>query len=320
MNLSLAYLLYDNPSKDLSEKDYYSGGMVMPERNFSYENYGFGFNGKLKDDDVKGLGNSYDFGARIYDSRIVQWLSEDPLQKKFPALSPYCHVSNNPIYLVDRDGRDIFINYVDKNGKNDAFHYRPGLALPDNEYVERTVQAIEHLKLQDAPYFDEKGNLISAKSIIDQFTYSTAVDIHINYSPSITETEASGSSGNFGIQWNPSIGLKIEDNAGNLTGESISPSTILIHEFGHIYEAILDYARYNTEKIVSDPHYTELAEKRIITGIENYVASYFGEGKRQNHSGQGYQVIGVTTTQEAISVLGIENKEVVLDQSTSIWK
>lgn len=35
-----------------------------------------------KDNEVKGSGNSLDFGARIYDSRLGKWLSTDPLQTK----------------------------------------------------------------------------------------------------------------------------------------------------------------------------------------------------------------------------------------------
>ena len=32
--------------------------------------YPSGFNGKENDDEIKGVGNSLDFGARMYDSRL----------------------------------------------------------------------------------------------------------------------------------------------------------------------------------------------------------------------------------------------------------
>ncbi|MFN0189713.1 MAG: RHS repeat domain-containing protein [Bacteroidia bacterium] len=71
----------------------------------------FSFNGKEKDDEVKGLGNSLDYGARIYDPRIGSWLSIDPLAMKFPFSSPYSFVLNNPVNAIDPDGRDVlFIN------------------------------------------------------------------------------------------------------------------------------------------------------------------------------------------------------------------
>jgi RHS repeat-associated protein len=44
----------------------------------------YGFNGMEKDDNVKGEGNSYDFGARIYDPRVGRWLSMDAKSKDYP--------------------------------------------------------------------------------------------------------------------------------------------------------------------------------------------------------------------------------------------
>jgi RHS repeat-associated protein len=109
MNLNLAHLLYDNPSKDLREKDYYPFGMVMPGRNFSSENYRFGFNGMVKDNELKGEGNSYDFGARLYDPRLGRWLAPEPLYFKYPGNSTYSFSLNNPIFLSDANGLDVII-------------------------------------------------------------------------------------------------------------------------------------------------------------------------------------------------------------------
>ncbi len=58
-------------------------------------------------------GNYY-YGARYYDPKISVWLSVDPLAHKYPNLSPYVFTGNNPIMLVDPDGRDIW--EYDKNG------------------------------------------------------------------------------------------------------------------------------------------------------------------------------------------------------------
>ncbi|MCX6232781.1 MAG: RHS repeat-associated core domain-containing protein [Bacteroidetes bacterium] len=74
--------------------------------NFYSIAYRFGFNGKEKDNEVKGTGNSLDFGARIYDPRIGRWLSVDPLAKKFPEESPFLYAGNNPIFLTDPDGME----------------------------------------------------------------------------------------------------------------------------------------------------------------------------------------------------------------------
>ena len=86
--------------------------MVLPGRKYSAgSGYRYGFNGKEKADEIKGDGNSYDYGARIYDPRLGRWLSTDPLQQKYADLSPYNYCANSPISAKDPDGRVIiFIN------------------------------------------------------------------------------------------------------------------------------------------------------------------------------------------------------------------
>jgi RHS repeat-associated protein len=103
----------------ISANDYYPGGMAMPGRTLSLaKGYRYGFNGYENDNEVKGEGNSVDFGSRVYDPRIVRWLSLDPLQKKYPGESHYAFVSGNPILYKDADGRDkiITITIIGKDG------------------------------------------------------------------------------------------------------------------------------------------------------------------------------------------------------------
>ncbi|MBA3987371.1 MAG: hypothetical protein H0X63_12560, partial [Flavobacteriales bacterium] len=68
--------------------------------------YRYGFNGMEKDDEVKGNGNSYDFGARIYDPRIGRWLNLDPSSDKYPGWSPYNFALNSPLSIIDPDGKE----------------------------------------------------------------------------------------------------------------------------------------------------------------------------------------------------------------------
>jgi len=64
-------------------------------------------NGKEKDDEIVGSGNSYDFGARQNDPRLGRWWSLDPKGKLSPQSSPYGFAANNPIYYIDADGNVI---------------------------------------------------------------------------------------------------------------------------------------------------------------------------------------------------------------------
>lgn len=61
------------------------------------------FNGKELDGET-GL---YYYGARYYDPRVSLWLGVDPLASKYPYVSPYVFVLNNPIMFIDPDGADV---------------------------------------------------------------------------------------------------------------------------------------------------------------------------------------------------------------------
>ncbi len=96
-----------------SAMDYYPFGSLMPGRGFGAggEDYRYGFNNMERDDEIKGEGNSYDFRARIYDSRLGRWMSVDPLKEKYPFASPYNFALNTPIQAFDPDGRlVVFVN------------------------------------------------------------------------------------------------------------------------------------------------------------------------------------------------------------------
>jgi RHS repeat-associated protein len=77
-----------------------------------------------KDNELKGDGNSIDFGARMYDSRIGRWMSVDPMYKKQPGWSTYKAFLANPILYVDPDGNTEYITIVmndERTGKSMTF-------------------------------------------------------------------------------------------------------------------------------------------------------------------------------------------------------
>ncbi len=86
----------------------YPFGMLMPGRTYSSEEYGYGFNGKEKDDEVSNQGNCYDYGFRIYNSRLGKFLSIDPLAKSYSWNSPFAYAENSPIAFIDLDGLERF--------------------------------------------------------------------------------------------------------------------------------------------------------------------------------------------------------------------
>ncbi|MBS1944432.1 MAG: RHS repeat-associated core domain-containing protein, partial [Bacteroidetes bacterium] len=89
----------------VSAQGYEAFGSLLPGRNYSSDSYRFGFNGQEKDDEMYGsTGNSYDFGARMYDPRVGRWLSIDLMAAKEPGWSPYRPFFCNPIRFTDPTG------------------------------------------------------------------------------------------------------------------------------------------------------------------------------------------------------------------------
>lgn len=85
-----------------SANDYYPFGMQMPGRAFSSSSsYRYSFNGKEKDNEINGDGNSIHFEYRDYAPNLGRFKSIDPLTSKYPWQSPYAFAANNPIMFVD---------------------------------------------------------------------------------------------------------------------------------------------------------------------------------------------------------------------------
>ena len=116
-------------------QDFSPFGVLLQNRNLSLSGanpYRYLYQGQEMDDEVKGEGNSYDFGARMYNCRLGIFLSIDPLANQRAWMSPYNFVQNNPIMRIDPDGL-LDDNYtITENGsvsvektddKTDSFTY-----------------------------------------------------------------------------------------------------------------------------------------------------------------------------------------------------
>jgi RHS repeat-associated protein len=88
----------------------------------------FGYNGKEQDPEISGEGNSYDYGARIYNPRLGRFMSADPLAHLLTDQSPYSFALNSPIRVTDADGRfPIFINGEADEVSQGSSHYWGGI-------------------------------------------------------------------------------------------------------------------------------------------------------------------------------------------------
>jgi len=93
-------------AEQLWQQNYYPFGMKLGI-GYSGTTNNLGYNGKEEQDfALNGLSlDWYDYGARFYDSRISRWLSKDPLSEEYVYLTPYNYCENNPIILIDPNGK-----------------------------------------------------------------------------------------------------------------------------------------------------------------------------------------------------------------------
>lgn len=96
----------------VSATDYSPFGAPLPGRTWQASEYRFAFNGKEKDDETYGDGNTLDFGARIYDSRLGKWFSRDPKSDFYPEISPYSYAMLNPIFMIDDGGKEVYVYWT----------------------------------------------------------------------------------------------------------------------------------------------------------------------------------------------------------------
>ena len=99
----------DREGRITQHTEYIAFGEVLFEEHSTSKTMPYLFNGKELDTET-GL---YYYGARYYDSKVSLWLNVDPLAEK--TMTPYAYTNNNPIMLVDPDGRESTSTGVRQN-------------------------------------------------------------------------------------------------------------------------------------------------------------------------------------------------------------
>ena len=123
----------DHTGKTVERNDYYPFGGRHENSALSLSatnRYKFGGKESLEQVNLDML----DFGARFYDPRIARWNTQDPLAEKNNTQSPYAFCNNNPVNVIDPDGKDgIYVTFPQYRADGYPFTGHAGVLLIDNK-------------------------------------------------------------------------------------------------------------------------------------------------------------------------------------------
>lgn len=102
-HLGSASFISDGSGLATLHLEYFPFGETFVEENVGSFFTRYKFNAKEQDNES----DLYYYGARYYDPKTSVWLGVDPMADKYPGLSPFVYCANNPVILVDPDGREL---------------------------------------------------------------------------------------------------------------------------------------------------------------------------------------------------------------------
>ncbi len=236
--------------------------MLVPGRTGNSPAYRYGFNGKEKDDELKGIGNSYDFGARMLDPRVGRWFKIDPLSQKYPYDSPYIFSGNSPISIMDPDGerkRKITM-VVNENG---VLLHKPRIDYVNSELMSVTRQVGNDPLSGDAIVTHDYYDIYDLEVIVKDANNKTVKNHKLTgikgglrykgytFTPkTMLEARDAFASSSFGT-WEPEGGIVFSDgnNGSSLVGiEKRNGSNALWIDFKGTFDAVLTLLSRNPKK------------------------------------------------------------------------
>jgi RHS repeat-associated protein len=247
-------------------------GEVITEYNAYWHNgkvLDYMFNAK----EVDSESGMYYYSARYYNPPT--FISRDPLFEKYPFMAPYAYCANNPVKLVDPDGKKI--------------RFPKGTS---REFKEQAIATANYMTLKGMG-----GNLqkvIQAKQIV----YIAELKKEDKAGPRFDPQTMT-------LYWSPTIGLETTN------GVTLSPLTVADHELDHTQQYLYNTQQFIKDATTPDKNYGNKEEKRVITGSEQTTATKMGEideheVTRTNHKGRLIETSSPTSNKD------INRKEVII--------
>ncbi len=152
-HLGSASLELDNDANPISYEEYHPYGTTSyqaVDKTIKAAAKRYRYTGMERDEES---GLNY-HGARYYAGWLGRWTSVDPKKEKYSDISPYVFTLNNPIRLIDPDGKDIYIlYYTEGNDRGDEMYKAAA-------YTRRS-------DIRESQDFDESKDIVIIKPIKD---------------------------------------------------------------------------------------------------------------------------------------------------------
>ena len=241
-------------------------GELLVDEHSSTEEMPYKFNGKEFDEET-GL---YYYGARYMNPRTSLWYGVDPLAEKYVSTGSYVYCIDNPIRLIDPDGRKV---KADVNSQKNIYNI---LTKEDAKYVKFDKNGI--LDVHSLQKLDSKSDIIQAIKTLanSDITYSFEVkseddhgkkfkDGDFNFYRGVTEIP--------GAESQPSKDNDVHIIVGINLSEKQQAKTTAHEGMGHayIYELTRDYkkASHDYQPTVTVEWDEELQQMVPVMGRED---------------------------------------------------
>ena len=213
-------------------------GELLVDEHSSSEEMPYKFNGKEFDQET-GL---YYYGARYMNPRTSLWYGVDALAKKYVSTGSYVYCIDNPIRLIDPDGRKV---KADLNSQTNIYNI---LTKEDAKYVKFDKNGI--LDVHSLQKLDSKSDIIQAIKTLanSDITYSFEVKSEDDYGKKFKDGDFNfyrGVTEIPGAESQPSKDNDVHIIVGINLSEKQQAKTTAHEGMGHayIYELTRDYKK-----------------------------------------------------------------------------
>uniref|UniRef100_UPI0035A153DB RHS repeat-associated core domain-containing protein n=1 Tax=Prevotella heparinolytica TaxID=28113 RepID=UPI0035A153DB len=203
--------------------------------------------------------NTYDYGARQYDPTLGRWDRMDPMCEKYYSVSPYAYCHDNPVMLVDPDGRDDYYdrfgNFLGTNGKKTDYIFIA------NRYTYDKSKGLFYIKDRTALANADLNAKVWSKILTKTLSMMEGVDVKELEGGAVSVLKVSPGNGNtinFETFNNPDMNYGWGENASQIKNK-------ITAKIGYANEEMFA-TRSNIQNMLGVEEYTEHMKK----GLSHY--------------------------------------------------